>query len=197
MNKTTKWLTIAVALVLLIAVAAVLYSGLSKKYMGNNIAAADGAENSEDAGDGADANKAPDFTVTDASGNEVRLSDFRGKPVVLNFWATWCDYCTWEMPYFDDAAAENPDVQFLMVNVTDGLRETVRKASKYIEEEGYEFDVFYDTQRDAVGAYYVNSYPATFFIDEEGDLVAYHRGMLNREMLDQGIAMLTEKDKTQ
>ena len=62
--------------------------------------------------------------------------------MVLNFWATWCYYCKEEMPDFDEASKLYPDVQFLMVNATDGVRETVDAAKKYVEENGFDFEVF-------------------------------------------------------
>ncbi len=133
---------------------------------------------------------APDFTVTDIKGNKVRLSDFRGKPVVLNFWATWCRYCKKEMPDFDEAAKKYTDVQFLMVNATDGYQETLASAKAYIAEEGYTFDVFFDTEQEAVNAYHVSSLPVTYFIDKNGDLVTYRRGMLDRATLEKGIEMI-------
>ncbi|MBQ4347432.1 MAG: TlpA family protein disulfide reductase, partial [Firmicutes bacterium] len=87
---------------------------------------------------------APDFTVYDSEGNAVMLSDFIGKPIVLNFWASWCGPCKMEMPEFNEAYAElGEDIQFLMVNVTTG-RETQESASAFIEENGYSFPVFYD-----------------------------------------------------
>ncbi|MBP3544577.1 MAG: TlpA family protein disulfide reductase, partial [Lachnospiraceae bacterium] len=68
---------------------------------------------------------APDFTVIDAEGNEVKLSDMRGKPVVVNFWASWCGPCKMEMPEFEEVYKELGDeVHFMMVNLTDGWQET-------------------------------------------------------------------------
>jgi len=133
---------------------------------------------------------APDFTVLDNDGNEVRLSDYYGKPVVLNFWATWCYYCKVEMPDFNRAYAEYPDVQFLMVNATDGVNETVESAKAYVSEEGYDFEIFFDTDYDAINSYGVTGFPTTFFIDEKGDLVTYSRGMIDYETLISGIEMI-------
>ncbi len=135
---------------------------------------------------------APDFTVLDYEGHPVKLSDYRGRPVVLNFWATWCGYCKMEMPDFDWAYAEYPDVQFLMVNVTDGKQETVTTAKAYVEEEGYTFPVFFDTKLEAVNAYGVSAFPTTFFIDAAGQLVTYRQGMLDRDTLKTGIGMIRE-----
>ena len=134
----------------------------------------------------------PDFTVLDENGKEVKLSDFAGKPIVLNFWATWCYYCKQEMPAFERAYKENPDVQFLMVNATDGQYETVEGVKKYLAENGFSFDVFFDTKEEAVYAYGVNAFPMTFFINAEGEPVAYASGMLDYETLLKGIAMIKE-----
>ena len=85
---------------------------------------------------------APDFVVYDLDGNEVRLSDFFGKPIVLNFWASWCGPCKMEMPDFNQMHLEMDDqIHFLMINMTDGSRETVDIASAYIQSQGYSFQV--------------------------------------------------------
>lgn len=138
---------------------------------------------------------APDFTVLDSNGNQVKLSDFKGKPIVLNFWATWCHYCKLEMPDFNKAYHKYPDVQFLMVNATDGVYETLSSAQKYIEDEGYDFDVFFDTEEEALYAYQITSFPTTFFIDKNGKLIARGSGMLDLATLEQGIQMITEDTK--
>ena len=134
---------------------------------------------------------APDFTVYDKEGNEVHLSDFVGKPIVLNFWASWCSPCKSEMPDFNQAYLDyGEEVQFLMVNMTDGSRETVESASAFIEEQGYEFPVFYDTDYDAAltcGAY---ALPTTYFIDAEGYGVAWAQSALSAENLQKGLDMI-------
>ncbi len=137
-------------------------------------------------------NVAPDFTVLDNEGNSVKLSDFKGKPVVINFWATWCFYCKEEMPDFDLAYKNYPDVKFLMINATDGVQETMSKAQQYIKEQNFQFDVYFDTNLDAVKTYNVTGFPTTIFIDKDGNIVTGASGMLNYETLQKGIDMITE-----
>lgn len=134
---------------------------------------------------------APDFTVYDKDGNEVHLSDFAGKPIVLNFWASWCSPCKSEMPDFHQAYLDyGEEVQFLMVNMTDGSRETVDSASAFIEEQGYTFPVFYDTGYDAALTYGAYALPTTYFIDAEGYAVAWAQSALSAENLQKGLDMI-------
>ena len=134
---------------------------------------------------------APDFTVYDKDGNEVHLSDFAGKPIVLNFWASWCSPCKSEMPDFHQAYLDyGEEVQFLMVNMTDGSRETVESASAFIEEQGYTFPVFYDTGYDAALTYGAYALPTTYFIDAEGYAVAWAQSALSAENLQKGLDMI-------
>ncbi len=135
-------------------------------------------------------NPAPNFTVLDYEGNQVKLSDYIGKPIVLNFWATWCGYCKIEMPDFERARLENPDVIFLMVNATDGVYETVESAKAYIEDNGYGFEVVFDTMKQAQSAYHITGFPTTYFIDEVGNLVVYARGAISYNTLMNGIGRI-------
>lgn len=137
------------------------------------------------------AQAAPDFTVYTADGQEVKLSDFVGKPVVLNFWASWCGPCRNEMPAFEAMyRATGDQVQFLMVNLTDGTRETVDSAAGFLADAGYTFPVFYDTTLAAVVAYQVNAIPATYFIDAQGNLVDFHVGAMTHLALEEYMQQL-------
>lgn len=196
MKNTVKWLLIAVLLVGIIAGATVLYNKFSEDYKSDNILTTTESQYKEDENNQTQSQEedysAPDFTVLDYEGNEVKLSDYKGKPVVLNFWATWCYYCKEEMPDFNEAYKNYPDVQFLMINATDGVQETIESAKNYVETENYDFEVFFDTNSEAVNAYYVSGFPSTFFVDKDGNLVTYANGMLDYESLEKGIKMIAE-----
>ena len=195
-QKKTLWILI-LALVLLIAGAGALYNGLRDQVETQQLAT-QGETVTVPAGTAPDATDpaaqyAPDFAVYDLEGNAVRLSEFRGTPVVLNFWASWCGPCKLEMPDFDEKAKElEGKVQFLMVNLTDGSQETVETASAFIAQQGYTFPVFYDTDQAAAYAYGVYSIPTTYFIDAEGYGVAYASGAISGDVLQQGIDMILE-----
>ena len=113
MKNSVKWIIIAVVLVGVIAGASVLYNKFSDDYVitppVQTTAENAPSEHSKDEND----YSAPDFTVLDYNGNQVKLSDFKGKPVVINFWATWCFYCKEEMPDFDTAHEKYPDMVIL------------------------------------------------------------------------------------
>ena len=141
-----------------------------------------------------EANPAPDFTVYDAGGNEVKLSDYFGKPIVLNFWASWCGPCKMEMPDFHEKYLELGDeVQFLMVNMTTG-RETQETAESFIAEQGYTFPVLFDLDSAAAAAYGAYSLPTTIFIDAEGNGIARATGAIDAETLQKGIDMITKAE---
>jgi thiol-disulfide isomerase/thioredoxin len=187
MKNTVKWIIIAVLLVGILAGAMTLYNKYSAEYLNQGDEQQTSNTSTESTTEEANENSAPDFTVTDVDGNMVKLSDFKGKPVVLNFWATWCYYCKVEMPDFDEVAKANSDVHFLMVNATGTNGETVESAKAYIEEEKYEFPVFFDTDHDALGTYGVSSFPQTIFIDKDGNIVSHRIGMLTKDALEQEI----------
>lgn len=197
MDKKKKLLIMLLVFVLLLGGASVLYKQLGKNADANQLASeTDVASEEQDDKDEAENEKAmaPDMTVYDREGKEVHLLDYIGKPIVLNFWASWCGPCQMEMPDFNEKYQElGEEVQFLMINMTDGSRETVEKASAFIEEQGYGFPVFYDTEFDAANTYGASSLPTTFFIDAQGKVTAQAKGAIDGETLQRGIDMITGK----
>lgn len=140
---------------------------------------------------GSDKVLAEDFTVYDKEGSAVKLSDFKGKPVILNFWASWCSPCKSEMPDFEKVYKEyGGKIHFLIVNLTDGYQETKQKATAFIEQSGYTFPVYFDSDSDAAITYGIYSIPETYFIDSEGYIVAQGKGALDYNSLMQGVEML-------
>jgi len=123
---------------------------------------------------------AADFTVDSLSGESIRLSKYRGMPVVLNFWATWCPPCKEEMPLFDEYA-ERLAGQAVFIAVDAGEEDEVVRA--YIDESGIGLPIGLDRDGVVTDLYYVRSFPVTFFIDSEGITRAQHIGQLDEDLL--------------
>ena len=141
-----------------------------------------GAEGEESAGA---VETAPDFTVCDNDGNEISLSDKFGKPVIVNFWATWCGPCKSELPIFDAAYLAHGDkVEFMMVDLTDGYNDTPEKVMEFVKAEGYSFPVYHDVSQDAAKTYGITSVPLTIFLNPDGSMRYYQIGALDAETLE-------------
>lgn len=187
MEKTYQGLKILIGVLIfavVIAGAYVLYNNLSGQVsMGGLATEETKAEESRD--------PAPNFTFYDGDDQSFQLSDFQGKPVILNFWASWCGPCKMEMPEFQKAfETYGEEIHFVLVNLTDGRRETKEKAQEFLSGTDYTFPVYFDTDLAGATAYSVTAVPVTYFIDAEGNFVAWGSGALSAEMLQQGIDML-------
>lgn len=128
-----------------------------------------------------------DFALEGLNGKQYRLSDLRGKPVVLNFWATWCPPCRVEMPLFEGYSKKYKDqVTIIGVNYAED-RATVQN---FIEDRKISFPIWLDPAGKVSDLYYVQSYPNTFFIDEEGVLRGQHIGQLDEALMDRYLEAL-------
>lgn len=138
------------------------------------------------------ADPAPDFTVLDKDGRQVKLSDHFGKPLVINFWASWCGPCCRELPVFDAAAkAHAGEIEFMMINLTDGYSETVDGVNQFIADNGYTFPVYFDTEDSAATAYGISPIPMTVFIRADGTVLDSHIGSMDAATLQSYLDQLT------
>ncbi|MFQ5408905.1 MAG: TlpA family protein disulfide reductase [Anaerolineales bacterium] len=123
---------------------------------------------------------APDFTLATGSGQSVTLSDFRGAPVVLNFWATWCGPCRAEMPAFERLWREQGGrVQFVGVNV----QESPEQVASFAAELGVTYPLPLDPDASVARLYRVRAFPTTLFIDARGVIQEMVLGQINEPIL--------------
>lgn len=135
------------------------------------------------------------FFMEDADGNTVKLSDFIGQPVVINFWSAWCAPCKGELPHFDKLAKEyDGRVKFLMVNVFyDGKKE---QSLDLVYRNGYTFPLYFDSGDSAVSAYGISSIPETIFISSDGKITVKRVGAMSEAVLRSYLTqLLQEKTK--
>lgn len=109
---------------------------------------------------------APTFTLENLDGEVVSLEDYRGKNIIVNFWASWCPPCKEEMPDFQKYYTENKDNDFAILAINAGESKAI--ATKFMEENGYNFPVLLDTATEVGNNYMVSGIPTSFIIDKEG-----------------------------
>jgi cytochrome c biogenesis protein CcmG, thiol:disulfide interchange protein DsbE len=126
---------------------------------------------------------APGFTLQDTSDRSVSLAAYRGRPVILNFWATWCPPCRAEMPAINAVAAANPQVAVLAVDVLEGPA----LVAPFARELNLGFVPLLDTTGEVAGRYRVSSLPSSFFIGPDGTIRAINVGPLDQPAIEQNL----------
>ncbi len=127
-------------------------------------------------------NPAPNFGFLDAAGKTVSLTDLRGHPVMLNFWATWCPPCREEMPLIQRVASDTTLRDRGLLFFGANLWEDAGTVRSFMKDGGYTFPVVLDTKHDVSDAYNVRAIPTTFFIDKDGVIKARRDGAFVNEM---------------
>lgn len=188
MNK--KLIVSLVALVLLIGGSYLLYQRLTKAEPESNITTTQPSQDTTAINNIEDEDF--DIEFENEFGEKVWLSSYVGKPIVLNFWASWCPPCREEMPIFADQQRANPDVVFLYVNQTDGTRETKFKAQEFLVNENLPMKIQYDETNQSAIKYGLTSLPSTYFIDAKGDILNRAVGGITADTLIAAITNLTE-----
>jgi len=129
---------------------------------------------------------APDFTLQDLDGNTVRLSDFRGKVVFLNFWATWCPPCRMEMPDIEALHRKYRDRDVVVLGVD--IQENANTVRAFIGEGGYTWTFALDTSGEVATIYQVRGIPASYFIDKKGIIRALSIGAMTGQTMEMKLA---------
>ena len=136
---------------------------------------------------------APDFALKSSSGENLRLSEYRGDVVMVNFWATWCGPCRQEMPLLDQLYSRYQRVGFTLLGVN--IDDNSGKAMTMAKELGVSFPVLFDSKKEVSKLYQVDTMPATVLIDREGTVRFIHHGYkpgYENEYLDQIRSLLRE-----
>ena len=156
-------------------------------------AAGDASETDSSLPDTSDRVEAPDLTLVDQYGEEHTLSDYKGKVVFLNFWATWCPPCREEMPdieaLYKEYGENSEDLVILSVanpktkDNPNNNDKTIEEVTKFMEDNGYSYPALMDTTGDVLLQYYITAFPTTFMIDREGRVIGYANGALTKDIM--------------
>lgn len=169
--------------ILLLIIAMMLVSACAKDNAKLPKAVEGATDNIDDENsDVSQAKLASDFELKDMNGNTVKLSDFLGKKVMINFWATWCKFCVQEMPdLMKLQEAHKDDLVILYVNVG----ESKEKVQEFIDEQKLTGTILLDEKMEVAKMYGVDAYPTTFAINEKGEAITYWRGMMDSNIMEQ------------
>lgn len=172
---------------LLVFVVILCFLGLNYYYQ--NRSASIDSNLADDQGD----TKSLDFEIEDINGNYVKLSDYYGKPVIVNFWVSKCGPCRHEMPDFNEVYLEYKNkVNFIMIDSLGAFGETKNDGIEYIKSNKYDFSIFFDTDGKVQAEFGIYSYPTTLLLDESGMIVKFQQGIVAKDDL---IAAIEEELK--
>ncbi len=141
---------------------------------------------------------APDFSITDQYGNVHNLSDYKGKIVFLNFWATWCPPCKGELPDIQalyEESTSNEDSDFAVLGVAFpglGDEQDTEGVKAFLTENGYTFPVLMDESHELMTPYYITAYPTTFIISPDGLVLGYVPGAMTKDIMEDVIDQARE-----
>jgi cytochrome c biogenesis protein CcmG, thiol:disulfide interchange protein DsbE len=136
--------------------------------------------------------EAPDFSLTDLDGNEVRLANLRGRPVVVNFWASWCAGCVEEFPLLREAVEEHVDDGLVVLGIVYGDRSEAARA--FMERNGASWQAMMDPDERVATAYKIFAPPETYFIGRDGRIVARHIGQITAGSLEAKVAAIMDEE---
>jgi len=145
------------------------------------------------ASSGLEGQAAPDFALKSSTGENLRLSEYRGNVVMINFWATWCGPCRQEMPLLDELYTRYERVGFSLLGVN--IDDDSRRAMQMIEDLGVSFPVLFDARKEVSQLYQVEAMPVTVLVDREGNVRHVHHGYkpgYEDKYLDQVRSLLRE-----
>ena len=145
------------------------------------------------ASSGLEGQAAPDFALKSSTGENLRLSEYRGDVVMINFWATWCGPCRQEMPLLDELYSRYNRVGFNLLGVN--IDDDSRRAMQMVEELGVNFPVLFDARKEVSKLYEVEAMPVTVIVDRQGTVRFVHHGYkpgYEEKYLDQIRSLLRE-----
>lgn len=158
----------------------------------------DESKNEHNGSNNKDLMEAFDFSLTDQYGNTHTLSDYKGKTVFLNFFATWCGPCKVEMPHIEELYNEhnlnNDDIVIIAVSNPGGREKDMNGVKQFLKDEGYTFPVVFDESREVFSKYNIMSLPTTFMINEYGKVYGYVSGALSKDQME-SIIKQTQENK--
>ena len=132
---------------------------------------------------------APDFSLTTLQAEEITLSDYRGRPVILNFWATWCPPCRAEIPFFQQSQLKyNGRAIILGIDQAEPLS----LVAPFVADLGMTYPILLDLESAVSDSYGVVALPTTFFIDSNGVVQKVHPGIISQGVLEDEIEQLLE-----